>query len=242
MSLTIDNRERDLIEIIGNENITKTNLDIGDIIISNHEQEEILIERKTIKDLVASIKDGRYKEQKLRILNSKFKDKIIIYLLEGSIPASGKVQGIPVSTIISTIVKITLRDRIHVLRTLNADESAKIILKMKEKIGECISAPCVLDETINEEPQQDCATQYASTIQSKKKANITPQICFIAQLCQVPGIAKETAIAISEHFKNMSELCRLVGEKKEEAFVDIRVGKRNSKLSKKIVQLLCEYL
>ena len=43
------------------------NLDLGDIIIEYNDIPLIIIERKTIPDLLASIKDGRYKEQKKRI-------------------------------------------------------------------------------------------------------------------------------------------------------------------------------
>ena len=67
MKITLDMREKDLLKKIvplcNNLNlkmsIQSTILDLGDVIISDDEGEELLIiERKTIKDLAASIKDG----------------------------------------------------------------------------------------------------------------------------------------------------------------------------------------
>ncbi len=65
--IIIDNREHHLINLLEDNEITieKKNLDLGDIIIIK-ENYKILIERKTISDLCSSIKDGRYKEQKIR--------------------------------------------------------------------------------------------------------------------------------------------------------------------------------
>ena len=79
MELIIDNRERDLIKWFEDHNdkynenkiqFSKENLDLGDIIFKKNGKMVILIERKTFSDLSSSIKDGRYKEQKNRILNS----------------------------------------------------------------------------------------------------------------------------------------------------------------------------
>jgi ERCC4-type nuclease len=65
MKLIIDSRESKLIEACQSiakdiEIITKS-LDLGDIIIQNdNEEDKIIIERKTISDLISSISDGRY--------------------------------------------------------------------------------------------------------------------------------------------------------------------------------------
>ena len=72
--ITFDNRETKLISIATQQNLIHSvaQLNIGDILVSsiipNEEQKIIYIfERKTIEDLIASIKDGRYNEQKTRL-------------------------------------------------------------------------------------------------------------------------------------------------------------------------------
>ena len=79
MKLKIDNREKKLIKIImafkeqfnlKKIDITIEVLDIGDFIICDDNDNEILIiERKSLNDLASSIKDGRYVEQSLRLSN-----------------------------------------------------------------------------------------------------------------------------------------------------------------------------
>lgn len=65
--LKIDTRETKLIKLFNEKysdiNINIQQLDIADIHIIN-KYTNIVIERKTITDMLSSIKDGRYKEQK----------------------------------------------------------------------------------------------------------------------------------------------------------------------------------
>ena len=80
MHIKIDFRETDLFNKINaflstnkKENITVTsdNLPLGDIIICDDKgTEKLIIERKTLSDLAASIRDGRYKEQKVGLPSS----------------------------------------------------------------------------------------------------------------------------------------------------------------------------
>ena len=71
MKLVIDNREpKELITALQNrvDSVSLENLEIGDIIIKNDNNKTILIfERKSLSDLISSIKDGRYKEQSFRL-------------------------------------------------------------------------------------------------------------------------------------------------------------------------------
>ena len=95
MKLIIDKRESDLynktkihLEKYKFNNIVIYNevLQLGDVMIKTDEDEIILIiERKTISDLLSSIKDGRYAEQSLRLSNENCSNHQIIYLIEGVI-------------------------------------------------------------------------------------------------------------------------------------------------------------
>ena len=53
-----------------NINFQINQLDLGDVVILNEQTPIMVIERKTICDLCSSIRDGRHKEQKLRLTNS----------------------------------------------------------------------------------------------------------------------------------------------------------------------------
>ena len=63
--------------------LSKEVLPLGDILLKNNDDVLLLIiERKSISDLLASIKDGRYEEQSFRLLNSADKHSIV-YIIEG---------------------------------------------------------------------------------------------------------------------------------------------------------------
>ena len=101
--LTIDSRETKLIESISKVNIDNfsiksKSLKLGDIVISPatdldadsesdsdfYKNSILVFERKTTSDLLASINDGRYREQKARLLANLSKHKIC-YLIENKL-------------------------------------------------------------------------------------------------------------------------------------------------------------
>ena len=88
MNLLIDSRELKIIDKFEQRNFPfrKEYLDLGDFIIQDSNQQELVIERKTWNDLQCSLKDQRYREQRSRLLlyeknNNNVK---ICYILEGS--------------------------------------------------------------------------------------------------------------------------------------------------------------
>ena len=145
--LIIDNRECKLIELIKNTSSFTIpyeikSLQIGDIIISNdkHSDKSIIIERKCVQDMLASIKDGRYKEQKIRLQAEKFQsngNKLICYLIEGSsqdvrYPNEKKVFH---GSLISTI----FRDEIPLIRSMSLNETLDIIIRINDRINKDIA-------------------------------------------------------------------------------------------------------
>ena len=104
------------------------NLDIADIIVQ-HDKYSFYIERKSVPDLVSSIKDGRYKEQKIRLQSQIHKDTSshIMYIIEGINKfRNHNEENIYYGSWIST----TLRDRIPVFRTSNMDETVSLIIRL----------------------------------------------------------------------------------------------------------------
>ena len=104
------------------DNILKLNLDyveissipLGDFIIKHGDDTILIIERKTMSDLVSSINDGRYKEQKIRLLSNYPKGKII-YFFEGTL-TSGFKNNEKINNIINgALINTTFRDNIRLL-------------------------------------------------------------------------------------------------------------------------------
>ena len=135
MELIVDSREAKILEILDDLKINyqKRNLDIGDISITNHDNTIILFERKTHKDLVSSLKDGRYKEQKVRILNELNNKRIkkCFYILEGS---RKDIKQYEYNSVLGVKISCELRDNISILETKDPLDTTKLILKFFDRL------------------------------------------------------------------------------------------------------------
>jgi len=188
IDLILDCREHKLIDFFPD---TKTKqLDIGDILYVNSEDNsdiKCIVERKTLNDLSSSIVDGRYKEQKCRLLSSGIK---IVYILEGT---SKNKHGVKLSTIFSAMLNMQFRDNITVIRTKDIEETSTILIMLKEKINNI---------PINNSQQ----IVYESNVNISKKQNMTKDIVFIKQLSCIPGISDKFSKDICNIYPSMKHL------------------------------------
>jgi len=250
--MKIDTRERDIIEALkDNDFIIVEQLDLGDIQIIINEEVVLVIERKSLNDLSSSIRDGRLREQKLRLMNT-FDINKIMYLIEGKISSkmiknldTAKIGGMKVSSLIGAQTNIIARDGMKVLRTSCVEETIYLLTNLYHKYQ-------VYGKTnINEQKEKD----YVDTIKIKKKENMTSKNCFIIQLAQIPGCSKKVAKIIVEEVKSMINLCKLYSqletiEEKQKLLENItyqiincKTRKVGKKLSKKIYHYMnCDEL
>lgn len=136
MELLIDNRES-IKELIPDPELnTKfVNLNLGDYLYKLNGEDILIIERKTIEDYANSIKDGRYREQKARLLSNYNKNQII-YLIEGDIMENNnsfRYNKVSKDTIISSMINTMMRDGLNVFRTKNDIETVFILQKIYKK-------------------------------------------------------------------------------------------------------------
>ena len=209
IELVIDNRENHLINTVqtminSKDKVKVEQLEIGDILFRKDEEIILIIERKTVADLKASICDGRNREQKARLLGSGTTINRIMYLIEGDL-TKDKVSGIPTSTLLGSIINTQLRDNIKVYKTSGLDETATYILKilalvLLEKLEKDDG------EYFKEGPQ---TVQYASTLKKSKKANMTPTVWFTCQLSQIPQVTDKVAEVIIEKYPTLSMLLQV---------------------------------
>jgi len=200
--IKIDTREKEIVEKLkDNEFVKIEQLDIGDIQFLINDEIILMIERKTLSDLSNSIKDGRLREQKLRLISTCDNEKIM-YIIEGKYSTKmiqnldeQKISGIKITSLIGAQTNIIVRDGLKVLRTSCVDETIYLILNLYYKYQ-------VYDkQNINKQ------TDYVDVIKLKKKKNMTPQNCFILQLAQIPGCSVNVAKIIADEVKSMINLC-----------------------------------
>lgn len=142
MRLIIDNREHALYEkcdlIITNNpgytTIESAVLPIGDILIKTDEGKDVMIvERKTLADLLASIKDGRYEEQSHRLkYASGFPAHNVVYIIEGML--STLKTFMEKKLVISAIASLNYFKGFSVFRTSGVQETADTLIYMADKI------------------------------------------------------------------------------------------------------------
>ena len=115
--------------------IKKEQLHIGDIVFEDNEGKQILVfERKTLNDLAASIKDGRYNEQSFRLDKEAIHNHNIIYIIEGDIERYNEKRGrISKKILISSMFSLLYYKGFSVFRTNSICETADVIVFFADK-------------------------------------------------------------------------------------------------------------
>lgn len=275
ITIRIDVREPQLIKQMQNIAIKDVvivteALPIGDIIIEAGTQ-QIIIERKTILDLCASIKDGRYDEQSYRLNGSDVSNHNIYYLIEGDI---GKLlifnkHKIDKQTIYSALFSLSYFKGFSVIRSFDIYETAFILMNMASKLlrsnGKLPFYKMINNnETVTEikndkETEYDKVTEidkendkektdkekmYCNVVKKVKKDNITSANIGEIMLAQIPGISGHIAITILEKFKTLPSLIKSIQED-EKCLDDIYTKDSKNKLrklSKTVIAKLIMYL
>lgn len=242
MILTIDHREKDL--KVAFPDAIYQNLDLGDIQIRYKDSDKLflLIERKTMNDLVSSVNDGRYREQKKRLLESGHPKNQILYILEG------RVKDIPghTKTLYGMIINTMYRDKIPVLRLENIDETIFFIKRIIEKIE---SNDGIICNNMTSETECDTNLEYLSTIKLKKKDNLTSNNCSILQLAQIPGMSIQNAQIIINTYQSLANLINTYYQTDEDKrtilLSDLEISITNGKkrkLGKVLSERIYQYL
>jgi ERCC4-type nuclease len=231
MRLIIDKREHDLIEkcelminLEPNYTTIETDvLDIGDILVKTDEGKDVmLVERKSLQDLLASIKDGRYEEQSHRLKHSSgFPPHNVVYLIEGMF--STLRTKLEKKLIISAMASLNYFKGFSVLRTSGLQETADVLIHMADKIDRNFMKgvlPSYLQRNVmaaaapaaeaaaeaEEAPAVEERPTYTGFVKKVKKENITPENMGEILLCQIPGISSLYAAAILKHFGGFSNM------------------------------------
>ena len=171
--IIVDERERksgipDLLKAIGMGVEMKT-LPIGDYIVAP----ETIVERKSIKDLMASVFDGRLYDQCNR-LKENFEHPIV--LVEGNVDEIEEITDNPL-VFYGAISRVTLEFKIPIIHTPSASHTAKLLVALCSK--------------------KDGPTgPYLKKI--KKSSNLETQQ--LSTLCSLPGIGEKFAVRMLEKF------------------------------------------
>jgi crossover junction endonuclease MUS81 len=238
MIIKVDTRESSLLQQITNQvsiipvfksiKVQSETLPIGDIIINDESEDKIIIERKSVSDLLSSIKDGRYEEQSYRLNGLNHHNHNIIYLIEGDVNKVNRFKPdnqIEKLTLYSAMFSLNYYKGFSVFRSFSLDETANIICNMAYKMGkDSLKKPYFQNKiqvVENESGDTPVATtsddsdevqitekDYVGVVKKVKKDNITPDNIGEIMLCQIPGISSVTALAIMEKYETIPNLIK----------------------------------
>jgi len=192
LRIIIDERERksgipDLLRAVG-INIEMKTLPVGDYIVAP----ETIVERKSIRDLVSSVFDGRLFDQCNRL---KEHYQFPIILLEGNVDEINEITENPL-IFYGAVSTIALDFKIPIIPTPSADHTAKLLVSM-----------CSRKET----PKGPFLKKI------KKSGNVQKQQ--LVALSSLPGVGEKLAIRMLKKFgsplrvfnANLAELTKVEG-------------------------------
>ena len=173
LRIIVDERERksgipDLLKSVGMGVKMKTLL-IGDYIVAP----ETIVERKSIKDLMASVFDGRLYDQCTR-LKENFEHPIV--LVEGNVDEIEEITDNPL-VFYGALSRVTLEFKIPIIPTPSASHTAKLLVALCSK-------------------KDGPKGPYLKKI--KKSSNLETQQ--LSTLCSLPGIGEKFAVRMLEKF------------------------------------------
>jgi DNA excision repair protein ERCC-4 len=173
LRIIVDERERksgipDLLKSVG-RNVEMKTLPIGDYIVAP----ETIVERKSIRDLMASVFDGRLFDQCTR-LKEHFENPIV--LIEGNVDEIEEITENPL-IFYGAISTVVLDFKIPIIPTPSASHTAKLLVSM-----------CSRKDVPN--------GPYLKKI--KKSPDLEKQQ--LSSLCSLPGIGEKFAVRMLEKF------------------------------------------
>ena len=217
--------------------IKSERLPLGDIILHDPGQGQgrdiVIFERKTLVDLAASIRDGRYKEQSFRLIETAaatgFHTHNIVYIIEGDLARyDERHTQITKTALQSAMVSLMYYKGFSVVRTMNLGETAEFILNFADKVakesadGMRPAHNVVVGGDDTATTATTATAQAYSEVSAKKEKRdyITRENIGEIMLAQVPGVsAKMAAVILAKYdgsiYEFLGDLHRKIGEYEE---------------------------
>lgn len=184
-------------------------LPLGDIIICDDSgNEKVIIERKSLADLAASIRDGRYAEQGYRLNHCDMHNHQIYYVIEGDLRYYKPYKGLPdKKALLSAMVSISYFKGFSLYHTNNLEETAEWIVHFASKLLKEGGANALPFYSDNQASTSSVSTSYSQVLGKRvKRDNITPENIGEIMLSQIPSVSSASAIAIMQRFSDLSSL------------------------------------
>ncbi|KAK4285421.1 hypothetical protein QN277_002121 [Acacia crassicarpa] len=157
---------------------------------------DFIVERKNVDDLRSSIRDNRYKDQKLRLLRCGLKK--LIYLVEGDPNSSEAAESIKTACFTTEIL-----EDFDVQRTSGLADTLKKYGYLTQAISEYYKT-IVLDDSVKCSGTCPPFDEFIKRCQDLDKMTVSD--VFAVQLMQVPQVTEEVALAVLDLYPTLLSL------------------------------------
>lgn len=198
--LVIDtnNAETFLFEICGERGIPteRRRLDVGDMEIVNGDM-RLVIERKSWSDLAGSICDGRFHEQKTRMIQDEGTTTTYAYVIEGTLPdwKAMPFGRMNMQALWGAVIKTQMRDSMPVFHTCDKLATADLLIYLYRQFmegGFQVSA--------------NHAIAGVNNVKRKRDNLNSPDSVYTAMLSVIPGMSYQKAEALRSAFPTIRQL------------------------------------
>jgi len=198
MFLFIDCREKEFISRLSASNVPNkiVALPVGDFVLSKSDTLDpdsivYIIERKSRSDLLASIKDGRFREQKARMLESTQCPSKVVFIIQSEKSRQSQSQT-PIFN--GAIINLVFKHQHKVLFTNDDNDTFKTVMMLINKIekGDIVSPTTSAEASA---PKRICSKG------DKIKETLTATL-----LSVIPGVSYNIGLVISKAFPSLHAL------------------------------------
>lgn len=207
--------------------VERATLDIGDVIVE-HTTGHFALERKSWSDLCASLHDGRWSNQKARLLaerERRAEDEssprfTFAYLIESRTPPewNGQTRATKNMNAHAALIKSALRDNIPAIWTRDSEDAAKTVAyvaRAAAKNGFDAGAKVAASK----------AGGYASFVKHTGKRKNADDDRFSVMLSSIEGVSARKAAAVAAKYGNAAALVRAfdTSDTPEKLLADVEV-------------------
>lgn len=193
----LDDREHGLRELLEVSDFPTSHLPVADIWVGVDAEglplpNGLLIERKSAADLEASILDGRYREQRSRLMNYATERRAHpVYIVEGSLAGQ---RSLAKPALMKHLTRLAIRYHIPVFQVASIKETAELILLLTDQWR--------TDPTTFEQPatMTYVETQGRGAALKKQENSENPHVFAVTVLRACQGVSAAVAEALLEAF------------------------------------------
>lgn len=241
LECVVDARESaDLVPALSGVEVVSEMLPLGDVLVRDKETKEVLllIERKSVRDLAQSLRDGRHHDQRSRWLafREQSPNTTVSLWVEGDLMAAPMDEALR-SSLLNSLFRAQTRHHILVHHARNRDAFTRSIGLAVEKL-------------------MDDPRHLLHTTSCNDTSSLPPLTCFKKSarsvethwrdcLSLVPGVSPPTAAKITEVFPSMTGFFRALTEDRGGVVVvlsEVRLSEKRRlgvKLAARILDHFC---